>query len=289
MAKDKTVAPLEVELDEVGLSVLGWEIKNPRARLVTTRYSDSAFHEISTSMELNFHPDDWDVRHHGGSDYLPELVCQIRSRSSGPLSPYSWAASIFKSKALRSPKLVSKTSRLWDAVEPHDPDDIYVWIGAHDWTECPSEPSPSAAWRETECMLVDTRQLQGIGCRVGQIAAHLTNDTLAVTLRMTHPLGGIEDLMKAGHDHESWAVDLDAPAQEQEEFDAPGPNVIIQVFDETGFLLDSHERQMIGYITVGAGGNVPTRPPSSLTVSTFDLDDLPGTVDRVVVRLEDPT
>ncbi|GAA1129514.1 hypothetical protein [Nocardioides aquiterrae] len=285
----KKVDPIKVEVDEVGLSVLGWEINNFQARLLTNDYGDVAFHEVATSMELRFHPDDWEVRHSGRSDYVPDLIWQIRSRSLGALSPYSWASTIYKPKELRAPKLASETSRTWEERRPHDPNDLYVWVGAYDWTECDSRAEPSARWQDVEHEFVDHRTLKGVGSEVTEISTRIEDERLTVTLRMIHPIGSIEDLMTAGHDYEEWAVDLDRGPEEQDEFEVPGPDVIIQLFDETGFLLDSRENERIGHISVGKGGQRPTRPPSSVTVTNFDLDDLAGKVARIVVRLQDPT
>lgn len=285
----KRIDPIAVEIDEVGLSVLGWEINDFQARLLTNDYGDGAFHEVAASMELRFHPDDWEVRHSGSSDYVPHLIWQIRSRRLGALSPYSWASTIYKPRELRAPKLASETSRTWQEQRPHDPTDLYVWVGAYDWTDCDSRAEPSAEWRDVEHEFVDHRTVKGVGSDVTEISTRVEDERLAVILRMIHPIGSMEDLLAAGHDYKEWAVNLDRRPEEQHEFEVPGPDVVIHLFDETGFLLAGRENGSIGSVTVGKGGQRPTRPPSSVTVNNFDLDDLAGKVARIVVRLQDPT
>lgn len=284
----KQVDSIEVELDEIGLSVLGWEVSKFEARLVTDIYDSFAEHRVATSKELRFHPDDWQVRHTRDSEYLPHIIWQIRSRRLGALSPYSWASTTYESKELRRPVLASETSAEWWESYPHDPNDLYVWVGAYDWTECLAGAAPSGEWQPCKHEFIDQRTLRGVGSQVTEIGAQADDNLLVVTLRMIHPLGSIEDLLASGYDRNRWAVRPSKRFYEEDEFEVPGPRVIFQLFDKSGFLLDNVDHRSIGVVKIGIGLARPTRPPTSVTVSKFYLDELAGEVSRVVIRLQDP-
>ena len=153
MVEQKSTTPLGAEVDEVGLSVLGWEISNFQARLVTTGYGDGdLFYAVAASAEVRFHPDDWEVRYDASnlseSDYLPPIVWQLRSRSRGPLMSYQEMVLSLKKKEVRAPKMISASMDLWEGKGQSDPDDLYIWVGGVDWEEIdgwiPSPPSTGA-------------------------------------------------------------------------------------------------------------------------------------------------
>ncbi len=295
MAENKRITPLNFEIDEVGLSVLGWEISNFQARLVVEDYGPrQAFYRVAASAQARFHANDWQVRYDATnlseSDYLPSIVWQLRSRSRGALMSYQEMILPLKKKEVRVPKMVSASMELWQGKGKGDPEDLYVWIGGVDWEEIDGWRSkPAFKWREMSCEIVDYTTLRGVTMDVKEHSALVRDGKrLEVSVRAIHPLGSAEDLFAAYKDSEEFYGDPDAKMDQYGDFVAQAPDVFVDVFDATGFLLDQRETSNYRWVTVGNGGSVPKRNPSFIQVVSFDLEDFSGDPARVVIRIQDP-
>ena len=54
------VSEVEVEINDLALSLLGWEVQDFRARVTTEQYSDGdCFHKLAVSGVFRFNDDDW--------------------------------------------------------------------------------------------------------------------------------------------------------------------------------------------------------------------------------------
>ena len=82
--------------------------------------------------------------------------------------------------------------------------------------------------------------------------------------------------------------DSDAPVSNQEDFVVQAPDVVVDVFDDTGFLLESRDLSNDRWVTVREGGIAPKSNPSFITVTSCKLDDLAGEVGHVLIRIQDP-
>lgn len=295
VAENKQITPLNFEIDEIGLSVLGWEIFNFQARLVMKDYGRrEAFYQVAASAEVRFHADDWQVRYDATnlseSDYLPPIVWQLRSRSRGALMSYQQMILSLKKKEVRAPKMVSASMELWQGKGKGDPGDLYVWVGAVDWEEIDGWHSrPAFNWRDMPCEIVDYTTLRGVTTDVKEYSARVRDgEKLEVSVRAIHALGSAGDLFAAYKDSEEFYGDPDAKLDEYEDFVVQAPDVFVDVFDATGFLLNQRETSNYRWVTVGNGGAVPKRNPSFIQVATFDLEDFSGDPARVVIRIQDP-
>ncbi|MFJ4170296.1 hypothetical protein ACIPY3_12335 [Paenarthrobacter sp. NPDC089714] len=294
MAENKRITPLNFEIDEVGLSVLGWEISNFQARLVKEDYGPrQVFYRVAASAQVHFHANDWQVRYDATnlseSDYLPSIVWQLRSRSRGALMSYQEVILPLKKRELRVPKMVSASMELWQGKGKGDPEDLYVWIGGVDWEEIDGWHSrPSFNWRDMPCEVVDYTTLRGVTMDVKEHSALVRDGKrLEVSVRAIHSLGSAEDLFAAYKDSEEFYGDSDARLDQYGDFVAQAPDVFVDVFDATGFLLDQRETSNYRWVTVGNGGAVPKRNPSFIQVVSFDLQDFSGDPARVVIRIQD--
>lgn len=300
MADKKKVTPLEAEIDEVGLSVLGWEISNFQARLVTKDYGGGdVLYEAAASAQVRFHPDDWEVRYNASnlseSDYLSPIVWQLRSRSRGPLMSYQQLVLALKGKEVRAPKMVSASMDAWEGKgkgeRKGNPDDLYVWVGGVDWEEIDGWHSePAFKWRDVPCDVVDYTTPRGVAIDVKEHSARVRDgEYLEVTVRVIHPLGSADELLAAAIDSDDYFGDAKASPSDQADFVVQAPDVVVDVFDDTGFLLESRDLSNYRWVTVGEGGVVPKRNPSFITVPSFRLDDFAGKPARVLIRIQDPT
>lgn len=291
----KQVVPLAVELDEVALSIVGWEVGDLHARLVSSIYDDTAFHEVAASAELRFHPEDWAVRFNktdmlSEDDYLSAIVWQLRSRARGPLMSYQQMVLSLKKKEVRAPKLVSAQMRAWETSGPIDATDLYIWVGAVDWDEIDGTYSePSWHWTDVRFEVVDYTAPRGITVSVNEASARIRDgENLEVSIRATHAIGSAEDLLVGAIESGDFYGDRGAPIEEQEDFAVQAADVVVHVFDKTGFLLDSREISNYRWVNVREGGRCPPRSPSLVCVVGFELEDLSGEIDRVVIRFQDP-
>ncbi|QOT16773.1 hypothetical protein [Paenarthrobacter sp. YJN-5] len=296
MGENKQITPLDVEIDEIGLSVLGWEIFNFQARLVMKEYRRSdVLYQVAASAEVRFHPDDWQVRYDASNlsegEYLSPIVWQLRSRSRGALMSYQEMILSLKKKEVRAPKMVSASMEPWEGKGMGDPRDLYVWVGGVDWEEIDGWHSkPSFEWRDMPCEIVDYTTSRGVKIDVKEYSARLRDSKkLEVSVRAIHPLGSAEVLFAAFKDSEEFYGDPYDELDEQEDFVVQAPDVFVNVFDASGFLLDQRETSNYRWVTVGTGGAVPRRYPSFIQVVAFDLDDFAGDPARIVIRIQDPS
>ena len=148
---------------------------------------------------------------------------------------------------------------------------------------------PAFNWRDVPCSYDDYTTARGIATDVKELSARIRDgEDLEVTLRAVHPLGRPEELLTAAIHSDDFFGDAEAPLPEQEEFVVQAPDVVVEVFDGTRFLLDNRELRNHRWVTVGQGGIVPRRSPSVISVVSFKLDSLAGDPAEVRVRLQDP-
>lgn len=79
MAKKVTEVP--VEINELALSLLGWEVQDFRARVTTERYDDGdCFDKLAVSGVFRFNDADWVEGFSFSSSGASGLVCYCRAR-----------------------------------------------------------------------------------------------------------------------------------------------------------------------------------------------------------------
>jgi hypothetical protein len=184
--------------------------------------------------------------------------------------------------------LLSNKMDQWESKAALDTGDLYIWLGGFDWTETDGwHTEPAVNWTDVPVEVFDHTSFRGVRTSIVEQSARIRDgEELEVNLRAVHPLGSPSELVAAAADYSEWAIDGDLADEEQADYEVPGPQIIIDVFDSTGFLLERREPQH-GRLTVPESGVIPTRPPTSLTMVTFDLDDMSDKPARVVVRLQD--
>ncbi|GAA1569868.1 hypothetical protein GCM10009827_109580 [Dactylosporangium maewongense] len=287
--------PIKVEVDEISLSLLGWEAVNLQARLMTEHLGPHSYLNMVTAAgELRFHPDDWRDRYNATnlsmSEYLPPLVWQLRSAAHGPLMSYQTLGLGRKAKELRAPKMISESTDKWESTVRPNPDDQSIWVTAMDWDEIDGWHSrPSSRWADLPVEVLDQTTKRGIRTETRELTARIrANVDLEVSLRAQFALGSADELLAAAIDSDDYFGDLSAPIAEQEDFVVQAPDVTVCTYDEVGFLLENRTLSNYRWVTVHKGGSVPRRGPSLVAVVTAKLDDLAGAPARVVVRVTDP-
>lgn len=292
LAWQETFAALDTEADEVGLSSLGWQISNLHARLISGSDGGEGFmHEVAASFQIRFCPDDWVVRFDGSFDgeilSVPRILWQLRSRSRGSLMSYDDLIIGPDPRRLRAPKMVSSTTSFWYDNGEGLPDDLYLWVGGVDWA--PGiwwDSEPSLDWRDVPCEIVNYMTRPGIAVDVKEGSARVRDGkSLEVSVHAIHPLGSADELLAAAIDSGFFSPELiDEPVG----FFVPGPDVIVDVFDGRGFLLESREvHPSLRWVRLSDDRVVPMRSPSFIAVEKFMLADFAGDLGRIRIRFQD--
>ncbi|MEU3958898.1 hypothetical protein AB0F42_03560 [Streptomyces buecherae] len=75
-SREKKIEELDVQVDELALSLVGWQVENVRARLVTESFDGTRFQEIVVSGTARFLREDWTDRFsaYEDDDYPPTLL-----------------------------------------------------------------------------------------------------------------------------------------------------------------------------------------------------------------------
>lgn len=288
--------PVAVQLDEIALSLLGWELVDLRARVAVSPLGSTTYTNLlAAAGELRFHPDDWrdrfDDEDMSPSDYLPPILWQLRSAQHGPLMSYQQLLHRPKVKEMRAPKAISSSTQQWLSRSAPDPDDLSLWVTAVDWEEIDGWRSePSVQWAGLPVELVDQTTLCGIQTNVRELTARIRDDEeVEVSLWAQFTLGTAEQLLADAIGSDEFHGDPHAPVGKQEDYKVQTPDVTIDLYDETGFLLNSRTLSNYRWVGVKEGGIVPRRSPTMAAVAGTRLNDLIAAPHRVVVRLTDPT
>ncbi|MEU9290233.1 hypothetical protein AB0D57_37715 [Streptomyces sp. NPDC048275] len=293
----KKVEELEVEIDELALSLVGWQVENVRARLVTDSFDDTHFQEIVVSGTARFLHEDWSDRFTRGEDddYPPTLLLGLSPVDRPELVTYTHALLETIKKAGKRPVRLSKSSSTWECSKPVKPEKIRLQVTSFDlsetdldlvWPSSKMKPLPVELLDET---VHEAVRLKPTACDA-TIVGKRREGSLQVRLGGFAEFGSAKELLADFVAMEPWrGDDLDDEYDIEAEcpFEVSMPGIAVEVLDGTDFLLDKREVSLYGRVPVGEGAALPSRQPRWIAQCSFDLDDLSGEPTRVVVRVMD--
>ncbi|MGW6979116.1 hypothetical protein ACWGE1_06650 [Streptomyces sp. NPDC054932] len=289
--KNKTVQPLELEVDELSLSLLGWQIDEIEARLVTTTYGKKDhFQEIALSGTARFLGEDWSDRFSGG-DYAPALLLAV-GRTGSPTAPrYKRVLMETVKKVSKRPQRFSEKSSSWECKTPLTPEEITLRITALDVEEIDSDFAlPAKKFSVLPVEVIDESTHAGVRLTVTTSSAHVLRDTYDAQLRVhlagTADFGTPGQLLAAHLAADDWR-DEDSTLEDECPFEVSMPGLVVEVLEEGGFLLGKREISLYGSIPVGESGKLPARRPRWIADAGDDLDEYAGPPARVLVRIVD--
>lgn len=297
---DASFEELEVVVDDLGLSLLGWQIQDARARL-TTRPDYKGFRqELTVSGTAYFIPEDWSDRFVRSDDdrYPPALLLKVTRPKfeASPIyvriDPLRYIGQVRK-RAIR----FSETMRKWQVKQPLTAHDITVGVTAFDLDEGTIRrvelPLGKTSTLPVDFVDETTRKafqmkVNVMSARVyrrkGESSVHLHTEGSCGfgsvdELFVTHLADTPNRLRRSGHGFSD-----EAP------FEVELPEVEFELLDETGFIL---ERQSVdfdttAFISVDANGGLPRREPRWILQRFLDVEDLPGMPARACIRFVDP-
>ncbi|MFC8623216.1 hypothetical protein [Streptomyces anulatus] len=293
----KKIDELEVKTDELALSLVGWQVENVRARLVTDSFDDTHFQEIVVSGTARFLKEDWSDRFTRGEDddYPPTLLLGLSPVDRPELVSYTHALLETVKKAGKRPVRFSESSRTWECSKPVKPEQIALHMTSFDleetglglvWPSSKTKPLPVELVDET---VHEAVRLKPTTCDA-TVVGKKRDATLQVRLGGFAEFGSARELLADFIAMESWRGDEpgdDYDVEDECPFEVSMPGIAVEVLDDTDFLLDKCEVSLYGRVPVKEGAALPSRQPRWIAQCSFDLDDLSGVPTRVVVRVLD--
>ena len=296
MSSSKTTEALDISVDELALSLVGWQVEEAQARLLTESWDDGdLFQKIAVSHAFRFLPEDWTDRFEdsGNDDYAPSIFITLnRHDIPAPLSKFEWILLDKIKKAKKGLIRVSAKSDDWMSQSPLAAKDLDLRLTAYDLCSYTGDhlslPSPTTI--PLEIIVMDETSTGAPRPNVTVAHAYLSKvdgeSSLTVHIEGTFQFGSAEDLLNVHRDRGDWE-DLAATVKNTAPFKVAVPEIGYEVLDDTGFLLYNASGMLSGHIPVDEQGNVPRRQPRWICGEVLDLRELPGDPHRVVVRVTD--
>ncbi len=295
----KRAEAIDISIDELALSLVGWQVEDAQARLVTTLDGRANYEQqVAFSGTFRFLSEDWTDRfkESDGSDFASEVFLTLNRRDSpAPSSDYEGVVLEKIRKANKGLTRVSAKSDTWTCRAPLAARDIDLRLTACDLDDVRdlyinSEltlPSPTTP---LEITVVDETSVDAPHAKVAVVNAFLSKGdyrtTLTVHAEGAFEFGSAEDLLRAHLDRLDWE-DHGSTVKEFAPFEVDVPEIRFEIVDDTGFLLDARTCMFYGHIPVDERGDVPRRQPRWVGRHVIDIGDLPGDPHRVVVRVID--
>ncbi|GAA4824247.1 hypothetical protein [Tomitella cavernea] len=296
---NKTSEAINICVDELALSLVGWQVEDAQARLVTKPgYANDYEQQVAFSGSFRFLPEDWTDRFKDsdGSDYASEVFLTLNRRDTpAPSSDYKWIVLEKIRKAKKGLIRVSAKSDTWSCRVPLTTKEIDLRLTAHDLDDVRNLfinsdlmlPSPTTP---LEITVVDETSVDAPHPKVAVANAFLSKGdyrtTLTVHTEGSFEFGSAEDLLKTYLGRLDWEND-GSTVKDFAPFEVDVPEITFEILDDSGFLLDDRPCTFYGHIPVDAQGATPRRQPRWIGRSVIDIADLPGDPHRVVVRVID--
>ncbi len=296
----KKAEAIDISVDELALSLVGWQVEDAQARLVTESHNPT-YHEqqVAFSASFRFLSEDWTDRFKDsdGDDFASEVFLTLNRRDApAPLSNYKWVVLERIKKAKKGLIRVSSQSDAWSCSTPLAAKDLDLRLTAYDLDEVSdlylnSKLSlPSSATTPVEIAVVDETSAAAPRPKIAVAQAYVSHSEYKTTLTMhiegTFEFGSAEDLLKAYLDRNDWE-DPRSTVKDSAPFEVAVPEIKFEILDATGFLLDDRICRLYGHIPVDAEGKVPPRQPRWICRDVVDVDGLAGAPQRVVARVTD--
>jgi hypothetical protein len=288
------VSEVPVQVDELSLSILGWEVQDFRARATSECYDDGdCFHKLAISGVFRFNDEDW-TDCFGRREYPPSPVMVLRSPKISPWPAFT-ALHMEKPKRGRSVR-VSANEFFLNSYQAIDQADLRVELTGFDSIQASSYGSEiPIGVKALPIEIVDESTRTAVQLQIDQVDAFTHqaengNPTKRLgQMRMSGRVtfGTPEELLAEWVSTWRGAIRGTPTVADKAPFERYAPNVSFEVLDETGFLLEQATGDVSIDIPVDKNGHTPSRVPRWLIDLSFDTDDFSAKPDRVIARIED--
>ncbi len=288
---------VEVEINELALSLLGWEVQDFRARVTTEQFmSGGSFsHKLAISGVFRFNGDDWTDCFSYSREY-PVRPAMLLSSPKLSAWPAITELSLGQPKEGR-PARLSRNEYFVHTYGAIDHSDLRIEITGYDSIVAGSQIGyiPLGV-KELPLEVEDETTLSSIKLTFDQLAAftHRDDDNsggderygqVRASGRVT--FGSAEEILadwvstRRGENRTAPTVLSEAP------FTRPAPNLVFDILDDTGFLLEEISGRIYIRIPVDANGHTPSRAPRWLVDCSFYPGNYSAPPSRVIARVGD--
>ena len=293
MAKKVTEVP--VEINELALSILGWEVQDFRARVATDQHrSDgNCFHKLAVSGVFRFNDADWVDCFSFSREYPthPIMLLSSPSLSTRPAICRLNAGAINKSRPVR----VADDDWFINTYRPIDHGDLRIELTGYDSVESSSGITYiPLVEEELPIELVDESGASSVRVTFDQLEAftHRKQDDDEARHGLIRAAGRVtfgtpEELLA------DWVSTWRKPVTTTPTVAAKAPfsrstqHLMFDILDDTGFLLEQIRGDININVHVDERGRTPSRAPRWLVNLDFDPDDYSAPISRIVARIED--
>jgi hypothetical protein len=275
----KRTNDVEVEINELALSLLGWEAQDFRARVTSDEHDDDeSFHKIAVSGVFRFDENDWTDCFSYSREYLSYPVMLL---SYPPLGKHP-SVTAFHCPPKKGIARVSESEMFFPSLRRIDHSKLHIEITAYDSAEAESyiQNIPIFA-KEIPIEIEDETTRSSVSLSFDQLTAFTYGDD-----DRDYHLG-------SGRVRASGRVQIGSPEELLAEcrgrapFSRPTPNLTFDILDESGFLLEQGVGEVDISIPVNGAGQTPSRKPSWLVDYRFSHEDFSAPPSRVIVRVID--
>lgn len=293
MGKFERVSDVKVEVNELALSLLGWEVEDFRARVTSDEWDDGeCFHKLAVSGVFRFNEGDWTDCFSYSREYPRYPVMLL----SSPALTDKPAITTFWCEPKKGRARVSKNEMFIPSLRRIDHSDLRIEITAYDSCDAsngianlPLRPQEIPIEFEDETTFSSVRlsfdQMTAFTYGDDDRDYHLGHGLIRASGRVL--FGSPEELLADWVS--TWRGDIrkTPTVQDKAPFSRPAPNLIFDILDESGFLLEQGRGEVGIRIPVNDAGRTPSRNPSWLVDYTFNTEDFSAPPSRVIVRAED--
>lgn len=288
----KKFTEVQVQVDELALSILGWEVQDFRARATSTPGYDRGEwdHNLAISGVFRFNDYDWTDRF---GRRPPSPVMTLRSPV---LSDWPGILSLdVKTPKSGGSARVSANCQFLESDRAIDHSDLRIELTGYDSIDISDFPDALIPLdvKAIASDVVDESTTQGARIEIDQLDAFTHHrycrdqSERYGEVRMSGRVvfGSREELLA---DYTSgWPPESGGriKVKDRAPFETGVPNVVFEILDDTGFLLEQINGRISIYVPVDENGRTPARTPRWLIDSFFWPDSYSATPTRVIARI----
>lgn len=290
--KTRTTTEVPVDIEEIALSLRGWEIVEARARVVSETYGDGEhFHKLHISGAARFNESDWVDSFSFSRDYPAPVVAIVRS---AVFSEFDTSFTLFYSTAKEAAKTIrfSDADYFVDTYSEIDHDHIAISITSFDGFEGASSANylPYRAVK-LPCEIHDETAQSAIVLQinVAEIITHGSDSDQDshgnIRMSGTVAVGDLSSVWSEYRQHNDWIDDDDTP-QSHAPFTISAPSLTVDFLDSSGFLVYQESLHLGIEVPVSTDCTLPSRTAQWLVDESFDPSEFSAPPERAIVHIQ---
>lgn len=280
---NKQVFEVPVEIDELALSVLGWE-GEARLRISANIWEGDegdppdVTYSYALSGTFHFNEEDWTTRYTSSSEYsyMNPLLLEIHCPPLGE----TFHETLFvgdKRDVQKRPLRVSEQGKLGYGLPLVAPERFQARITAFDGIDVFGDDGFEAFKTEVPVKIISELPVVPF-TPTAKCRAYLSSEQIIIEMGGTIAVGSTSELEEASKALRYFGQ------EEDEQVDLPLPEIEVEILDATGFVLEDWEPDLGWFYRYRSSVPRAARPPRWMVKTTSSLKSLSGVPAEVVVR-----